>query len=399
MTRTPFAVKGGGHSHNLGFSSTSGVHISMARFKDIVIHEDSGTVEIGAGLTWGEVYAHLVPKGINIVGGRMDPVGVAGFTLGGGYSWKSNQYGLAVDNVVGYELVLPNGKVKVVTDKDEDLFFGLKGGFNNFGIVTKFTVKSHKQTDIWAASFKYVGEQIAEAQAAMAKFVTREHDHKGAQFGVYIYTKGSLLFEISLFYDGPELPQGLYDEFFDLPNTSRSIFKGSYAAFVESMSHLMPEQRNGYSHGSPILHLTEPIIKAIANETEFWGEWLSKHDENVLVSSAFDPFEPDYLTHGGPSAHPPDRSRAYLPASMFIAWSKPLVEKYMEDAIRRSGEALVTAGIRDGQDLENAAPYVNYVMFDTPLEKMYGGGLERLREIRREYDPEDVMGLTGGWKF
>ena len=56
----------------------------MARFKDIVLDEEEGTVEIGAGLTWTEVYSYLVPKGLNVVGGRVDGVGVGGFTLGGG---------------------------------------------------------------------------------------------------------------------------------------------------------------------------------------------------------------------------------------------------------------------------------------------------------------------------
>jgi hypothetical protein len=86
LARVPFAVKSGGHATNPGFSSTNCVHISMARFKEIVIHEDSGTVEIGPGLTWTDVYEYLVPKGLNVVGGRLNGVGVAGFTLGGGKS-------------------------------------------------------------------------------------------------------------------------------------------------------------------------------------------------------------------------------------------------------------------------------------------------------------------------
>ena len=84
MTRTPFAVKGGGHATNPGFSSTPGVHISMTRFNDIVINMDSQTVDIGAGLTWTDVYTYLVPRGVNAVGGRVHGVGVAGILLGGG---------------------------------------------------------------------------------------------------------------------------------------------------------------------------------------------------------------------------------------------------------------------------------------------------------------------------
>jgi FAD/FMN-containing dehydrogenase len=83
-TRTPFAIKCSGHSINPGFSSTPGVQISMTRFRKIVLHEEEGTVEIGAGLSWRDVYSYLVPKGLNVVGGRIDDVGVSGFTLGGG---------------------------------------------------------------------------------------------------------------------------------------------------------------------------------------------------------------------------------------------------------------------------------------------------------------------------
>jgi FAD/FMN-containing dehydrogenase len=84
MTRTPFAIKCSGHSANPGFSSTSGVQISMSRFRDIVLNEEQGTVEFGAGLAWSDLYSYLVPKGLNVVGGRLDVVGVAGFILGGG---------------------------------------------------------------------------------------------------------------------------------------------------------------------------------------------------------------------------------------------------------------------------------------------------------------------------
>ena len=84
FTRTPFAIKCSGHTGNPGFSSTPGVQISMSRFRDIVLNEEEGTVEIGAGLTWTDVYSYLIPKGLNVVGGRVDGVGVSGFILGGG---------------------------------------------------------------------------------------------------------------------------------------------------------------------------------------------------------------------------------------------------------------------------------------------------------------------------
>ncbi|KAJ8496450.1 hypothetical protein ONZ45_g12438 [Pleurotus djamor] len=132
-TGTPFAVKGGGHTSNPGFSSTSGVHISMTRFNEVTYDPDTQTVVLGAGLIWDDVYDQLDRFGVNVVGGRVSGVGIAGFILGGGYSWKTNQYGLTVDTVTAFELVKPSGCIANVThDSDPQLFFGLKGGFNNF---------------------------------------------------------------------------------------------------------------------------------------------------------------------------------------------------------------------------------------------------------------------------
>ena len=82
-TKTPFAVKGGGHATNQGFSSTTGVQIAMSRFKDIKLSDDEKTVDVGAGNIWDEVYLALNGTGVNAPGGRVPGVGVPGFTLGG----------------------------------------------------------------------------------------------------------------------------------------------------------------------------------------------------------------------------------------------------------------------------------------------------------------------------
>lgn len=132
---------------------------------------------------------------------------------------------------------------------------------------------------------------------------------------------------------------------------------------------------------------------------KFWGEKLSQYDDSVLLVYSLEPFQSDFLSHGGPSAYPPDRSLAVFPSSIYLGWTNASADEYMAEAMRRSAASLVEAGIQDGQDLKNAAPYVNYALFGTPVETMYGGHLERLREIREEYDPEGVMKLAGGWKF
>jgi hypothetical protein len=132
---------------------------------------------------------------------------------------------------------------------------------------------------------------------------------------------------------------------------------------------------------------------------QFWGNKLSQDDSSVLVVYSLDPYNPDFLTHGSPSAYPPNRTPPVFPSSIYYGWTDESVDKDMGDAIRTSTATLESAGIQDGQDLTDAAAYVNYAITGTPLEKIYGGNVPRLRAIRETYDPEDVMGLAGGWKF
>lgn len=77
-------MKGGGHATNPGFSSTTGVHISLTRFNEVTYNADNQTATVGAGNVWDDVYTGLEPHGVNVVGGRVTGVGVAGFSLGGG---------------------------------------------------------------------------------------------------------------------------------------------------------------------------------------------------------------------------------------------------------------------------------------------------------------------------
>ena len=84
-------MKGGGHATNPGFSSTSGIEIAMTRFNETKVNSTCGTVDVGAGLTWGQVYTILEPTGVNVVGGRVPGIGVAGLTLGGGEFLSSSE--------------------------------------------------------------------------------------------------------------------------------------------------------------------------------------------------------------------------------------------------------------------------------------------------------------------
>jgi FAD/FMN-containing dehydrogenase len=139
-------IKGRGHANNPFHSSTKGVQISLSLFKVLQVDDNERCVRLGAGWAWDDVFEHIEENfGIMLVGGRIPGVGmpssfltvgsrntdhapgVSGFVLGGGYSYKSNQYGLASDTTVAYELVTPTGdSVNVTAENQPELFFGLQ---------------------------------------------------------------------------------------------------------------------------------------------------------------------------------------------------------------------------------------------------------------------------------
>ena len=117
------------------------------------------------------------------------------------------------------------------------------------------------------------------------------------------------------------------------------------------------------------------------------------------MNSGLEPFDKGLFSHGSASAYPPDRSYAIFPSSLALVWSNASLDDTMATALRNISDTIRAVALADGQDVSHAAKYPNYALFGTPLEDMYGGNVERLRKIRAAVDPEDVMGLTGGWKF
>lgn len=110
-------------------------------------------------------------------------------------------------------------------------------------------------------------------------------------------------------------------------------------------------------------------------------------------------FLPSYFSHGAASAYPPDRSKFDQPINTYMAWDDPQDDDRVYAAVNALDSSLREVATAEGQNVANAACYPNIAAADTPLEKMYGSNLERLRKIKRAYDPENVMGLAGGYKL
>ncbi|KAI6140114.1 hypothetical protein BKA82DRAFT_16602 [Pisolithus tinctorius] len=398
--RVPFAVKGGGHTLNPGFSSTIGVQIVMSRFSEIVYDPESRTVTVGAGVIWDDVYTALEPHGVNVVGGRVSGIGVAGFTLGGGYSWLTNQYGLALDNVESFELVLPDGAVIDVTESSHpDLFFGLRGGYDNFGIVTKFILKTHPQGQIWGGVIIYPEASVDQVIRATADFSANNSDPKAQVIMTTNYAAGNHLVVTILFYDNPDPVPGVFDTFLDIPALIRDIKTRSFLSLVLATSSWPETDSLGIFATVTVTEYSADLIEAAINESIHWGQTLLPFS-GVFISYDFSPVMPAALGYSSaPSAWPPTHKDVVMPIVLYFAWISELSDGMMHDGVRQSASTLLDKAVSLGQDVKDAPLYSNCALFDTPSERMYGNNVERLRKIKNHVDPYNVMNLAGGFKF
>ena len=149
--RLPLSVRGGGHSFPGFGTNDGGVVIDLGRLaRTEVVDQERHLVRIGGGATWGQVAIDLAPYGLAISSGDTKSVGVGGLTLTGGIGWKVRKYGLALDSLVAAEVVTADGDVvRASAEENPDLFWALRGGGGNFGIVTAFEFAAHRTTDVF----------------------------------------------------------------------------------------------------------------------------------------------------------------------------------------------------------------------------------------------------------
>jgi len=140
----PLAVRGGGHSAPGYATCDDGIVIDLSLMKKIDVDPAAKTARAEAGMTWGEFDAATQEHALAVTGGRFSTTGIAGLTLGSGSGWLERKCGLTADNLLSAEVVTAAGeRVTASPDENGDLFWGIRGGSGNFGIVTSFTYRLH----------------------------------------------------------------------------------------------------------------------------------------------------------------------------------------------------------------------------------------------------------------
>lgn len=272
LLKVKLAVRGAGHLAAPNVSSVDGgILIALTDFTQLQLTDSDNTLLVGPGLRWDAVYEYLEPKGLIAVGGRIAPVGVPGLLLNGGVSFYNAQYGWACDNVIQYEVVLPTGRiVQATATTNADLFWALKGGSSNFGIVTRFHLKTHVSKKIWAGVHIVSEEHLPAYKAAIVEYANvGSLDAKSATAPGFmsaapgVYVGGAILFYDS---ETEEYPEAL-KMFTDIPSISSNMgFKtmGEFAKELADFAGTSNGARQTFAVGSTLG--TAAALDIIADE-------------------------------------------------------------------------------------------------------------------------------------
>ncbi|CAO2650291.1 Nn.00g015830.m01.CDS01 [Neocucurbitaria sp. VM-36] len=221
-TTEPFAVKSGGHNPNNGWGSVAGGPlIAMEHLDQANLDRTTGIVDVGPGGRLDGIAAKLQGTGWTFVGGRIGNTGVGGLVLGGGLSYMSAQYGWAASSVLEYEVVFSNGTIGHINgDNHPDIFRALKGGGNNFGVVTNYRLQAHRQGNIWGGNLVFLRtpQKDKKLLQAVRDWTEYNEDEKAAVIVTAERANVNVVdsWIIFLFYDGPSPPADLFKNFTDV---------------------------------------------------------------------------------------------------------------------------------------------------------------------------------------
>ncbi|KAK8917682.1 FAD-dependent monooxygenase yanF [Metarhizium anisopliae] len=223
-----FAVKGGGHAQFPDDSiSVGGVTIDLQKMRSIEVSADRSLAKLGSGHILYSLYSGLEKHNLTTLGGRVADVGLGGYALGGGLSSLSPAYGLAMDNVFEYELVLPNATiVNVNQDSHPDLYFALRGGMSNFGIVTHFTMRAVPQGQVYGGSRTFPSQLREEVLQQAFELTTQwKNDTAMAFYSHFTYRQNEDDFDITVHqeYARPTMDPPPFRQLNRLPSTSDNL--------------------------------------------------------------------------------------------------------------------------------------------------------------------------------
>lgn len=180
------AVVGGGHSTSGSSSVEGGLVVDLTKMRNVVVNYAASTITVEGGAIWEDVDYAAAKYGLATVGGTVNHTGVGGLTLGGGYGWLTGKYGLTIDNLLGAEMVLADGRILQVSEtSNPDLFWAIRGAGQSFGVATSFTFRGYKQENsVYGGLMIFEPEALEKVVEFANSLVTTTDGQSGMVVGI-----------------------------------------------------------------------------------------------------------------------------------------------------------------------------------------------------------------------
>ncbi|KAI0637906.1 FAD-binding domain-containing protein [Trametes polyzona] len=393
----PIAIKGGGHNPGGASSSEGGLVIDLSRFLNGArIDPEKKVAYVGGGAVWATVDKAAIEHGLATVGGTVNHTGVAGLVLGGGYGWLSGLYGLAIDNLV--TIVTADGVIRTANaTENSDLFWGVRGGGSNFGVVTEFVLQLHPQRRT-----VFAGPVIFAPDVLGALYdVTQDWWKKGPsgkEGMIQALTRGpgrQPCIVAFLFYNGSEEEgRKAYKAFYDLKPIAALAKEIPYEQLNALQNEMAQPGQNAYLKGTfapqplprDVLFKAFERVSALSAPADYaFGlllEYFPLHVANAVPDDA--------------TAYPRSLSPNVL-CSVFAKRDDDAALAYIRDSARElvgifeaasSGERSV--GYGNYSPDSDTLPTEGAVPVDK-AKQLFGSNYPRLQQIKKKYDPERVF--------
>jgi FAD/FMN-containing dehydrogenase len=390
-TGTELAVRGGGHS-SAGYSTVEGgIVLDFSRMRGVDVDPVARTARAGAGALWADVDRATQEHGLAVPGGQISHTGIAGLTLGGGIGWLSRKHGLTIDNLLSVELVTADGRVVTASaDENPDLFWGLRGGSGNFGVVVSFEYRLHEvgpivlggplmyALDDAPGAMRNARDFFRDAPDDVSLWLVLTHVPPAPPFPEQAW--GTPVLALVPFCTDLERGPALLDPLTSFGSPLASLHGPMpYTALQSALDDMDPHGHRYWERGDYLTGLDDGTIDALVDGCRN----ASSRRSEILI-----------FPMGGAIARVPADATAFgdrtAPWAVWIAtqWTDPAEDELHRDWTRAFSAAL--------EPWKTGSVYVNAIGGDvTEARKLaaFGGAekLGRLRALKRAWDPENLF--------
>ncbi len=382
------AVRGGGHNGAGLGTCDDGLVIDLSPMKGILVDPESRTVRVQGGCTWGDVDHATHAFGLAVPTGIISTTGVAGLTLGGGHGYLTRKYGLTCDNLISADVVTADGRfITASAEENEDLFWGLRGGGGNFGVVTSFEFQAHPVSMIYGGPIFWPIHKAEEAMRMYRDFIADAPEDVYAFFAYHIVAPG------------PPFPEHIHNQ--DICAVVCCVL-GDMAEAEAAVKPLLEFGPPVFSHVGPMpFPMLQTLFDGLFPPGLQWywkGDFVTElSDEAIRLNVKYGSQLPNYLsgTHIYPIDGAPQRLGKHETAFSYrdANFSQVFVAVDTDPANNERNIAWARAYWEALHPHSAGGAYVNFMMEEGQdrVKATYRDNYERLVAVKNKYDPTNLF--------